>query len=93
VLHREILKDYTARITVLSAARDSLEARFRKEAGKLISATKTLRAEFSEKCFSEVDDAEARWLEEVLAIPVKRRNSFYYNYAWKKLNKDAELPE
>ena len=92
VLHREILKDYAARIRVVSEERDALEAKFRKEANQLMSASMEKRTRFSETCFAEVDAAEANWLANVRSQPVHSGNSFYYNSAWKNLNKIAGLP-
>jgi dipeptidase len=91
VLHREILKDYAARILPVARNRNSLEAGFLRESDTLLQATQTDKAAFSARCFAQADEAEALWLKEVRNIPVTAKNSFYYNSAWKKLNQQADL--
>ena len=92
VLHREILKDFNSRIGVVTAARDLLEQKFRVEADGVSTATVTERAALTENCFKEADEAEAVWLQKVKELPVKTKNAFYYDVAWKKLNEVVELP-
>jgi hypothetical protein len=92
VLHREILKDYAARIVPLEQERAAIETAFLQVAESLRQANSKEKAAFSASCFIQADEAETRWLQAVRNIPVKAHNSFYYDSAWKKLNQVAGLP-
>ena len=91
LLHREILKDYAARIPVLTESRDQLEQTFRIQAAELAQAPLPKRAAFTADCFARVNAAEADWLDRVADLPLKNRNSFYYEAFWNKLNKVVGL--
>ena len=93
VLHREILKDFVSRIPVVTKERDTLEDGFLAQIAEVDGKSAKVRGEFSEKCFAEVDRVEAIWLQKVKAVPVKSKNHFYYDAAWKKLNQVAGMPE
>jgi dipeptidase len=92
VLHREILKDYAARIIPLTQERDAVETKFLIESQQVRQASAEKKKVFSSQCFAEVDACEVDWLRNVREIPVKAKNSFYYTAAWKALNKAAGLP-
>jgi dipeptidase len=91
-LHREILKDYSARIVPVMQDRDAIEIAFLRAAESLLQASSKEKAAFSDNCFRLADEAEARWLQAVRNIPVGSKNSFYYDSAWKKLNQAAGVP-
>ena len=92
LLHREILKDYASRIVPVSTGREVVEKKFLKEVEAFIDAPFAEQAAFSERCFKEVGVLEEQWLQQVKEIPVKNRNSFYYDIAWNQLNKVVGLP-
>ncbi|MEA5076940.1 MAG: C69 family dipeptidase [Anaerolineaceae bacterium] len=92
-LHRQVIKDFPNRIGVITSERDALEREFilKAHTGAEFSAVK--RLEISQDCFDREAACEVVWLEKVKALPIRSRNSFYYNNAWKKYNQAVGMPE
>jgi dipeptidase len=91
-LHREILKDYAARIQPVLRDRDALEQSFITAAEER-PLTVARRQEITRSCFARSAAQEETWLAEVRQIPVVHHNGVLYSSAWKKLNQQAHLPE
>ena len=91
-LHREILKDYAARIQPILRDRDALEQSFITAAEER-PLTVARRQEITRSCFARSAAQEETWLAEVRQIPVTHHNGVLYSSVWKKLNQQAHLPE
>jgi dipeptidase len=91
VLHREILKDYAARIRPVVRDRDTLEKDFLEGADNH-SLSLAQKQEITRACFARSAAQEDVWLAEVQKIPATHPNGILYTLAWKKLNQMAHLP-
>jgi dipeptidase len=92
-LHREIIKDYPNRILVIESELRKTQASFLELESEMRNRSAGKRAEFSAECFAESAKLEEDWLKKVKKLPLQNHNHFYYSMAWKKLNKQAEMPE
>lgn len=90
-LHREVLRNYPARLTAYRAERDEMEARFVEQALAATCAPAEERARLSERCFQEANEALDRWLARVREIPAVERPSLY-TWAWRRFNRQAKMP-
>jgi len=88
-LHREVIKNYPARIEVFSDERDLLEEEFFQGALALIDAPVAKRKQYSETCFRRAAQESMKWLEEVRKVPEKGK--FLHRMAWNGFNKKAGL--
>ena len=93
LLHREVLKDYPSRIGLIEKERDQLTNMLIELSCDYLHLPLQKRREFSEKAFILASEFDEKSLESVRKAPVKGKNHFYYNAAWKKFNQDAGLPE
>ncbi len=91
-LHRATLRDYAARIRTYTPKRDTLESGFRTHALCIADRCSTERATFAARCFADAAAAEARWLEHILAAPIRRRAHDPYDLAWDRHNREARMP-
>jgi dipeptidase len=89
-LHRAVLADYAARISLYEADRDRLEDEFIEASGSLGDSPEERRA-FSKQCFSRADEAEGEWFRRVTAAPPARSAAFYYTSAWKTFSQQAGM--
>jgi dipeptidase len=88
-LHREILRDYAARIKVIKAERDHLEADFLARVEELAGEPFEARAAFTQNCFDEGEMNEARWLAAVIDLPIKNRRPRLDQIAWQNFDRKA----
>ena len=96
-LHRSVLKDYATRIPLYCDDRDSLEAEFLAQAAgtyeRYRDAPNEERAEplaaFTATCFERASDATEGWIERVSAAEIKRRPSWLYRLAWRRVGEQA----
>jgi dipeptidase len=91
LLHREVLKDYGARMTAFAAERDALEMQFVEGGLKIASASAGQRGKYSAECFSKAGTHESEWLRRVKEIPAHPRRAWLYNMVWKKINREAKI--
>ena len=87
-LHREVLRDYSTRLALYKAERDTLESKFIQEALKLNGKSVDERAAFSTHCFEEADRMTSRWEAQVRATP-PQNSAFLYQRAWRKRNEQV----
>ncbi len=92
-LHRQVIRDYAARMKAYRSERDNLEAGFRQGAAKTTAMSVVEKLAFSRDCFERSTDATRAWAECFGAMPVRRTAAFYYRQAWKKVNWEAGLTE
>jgi dipeptidase len=88
-LHRAVLRNYQQRSAAYSADRNDLEAQFITQAGQCGDSVE-MRREFSKACFQTAGAAEARWMEQVLAIP-EGKPRVYYRSAWRQFDQQAKI--
>jgi secernin len=91
-LHRSVLKDYQTRLALFRDERDALEASFREKAASLLGAPASERAEFTKACFQQASEAIDRWTEMVNSVPVKGKNKYLFQSAWRRFNNQAKIP-
>jgi dipeptidase len=91
-LHREIIKDYPNRISIIDSELREAQAKFVTQECNMRSKNEGKRVQFSAACFAETAKLEDDWLEKVKQIPLRSQNHFYYTLAWKELNKQAGMP-
>ncbi|NMC78876.1 MAG: peptidase U34 [Chloroflexi bacterium] len=92
VLHREVLRDYAARIGAYKADRDHLENGFVRQAAERMSAAAAERFALSQECFDSAEEVLQDWLGQVRAVPPHRAARAYYRLAWNALNRQAGIP-
>lgn len=86
-LHREVLKNFPARLATFQDERDALEVEFIEGALALQGADLSTRKAFSESCLEKAAEAEGRWLEGVLKVPPKP--AWFHQAAWNGFNRKA----
>lgn len=91
-LHRAVLLDYPSRIACLAAERDELEREFVQGALARLTSPVAERTQFVAECFASAAAAEARWLDQITALPPRSRNGVLYRRAWTGWNRAAALP-
>jgi dipeptidase len=91
LLHREVLKDYGARMAAFAAERDALEMQFVEGGLNIASASAKLRGKYSTECFLKAGTHESEWLRRVKEVPAHPRRAWLYNMAWKKINREAKI--
>ncbi len=93
LLHREVLRDFSARLAIFSTERDALEAQFIEQATRLKDADPDQRYQLSAACFARATECEADWLTRVQTRLPQRNPAFYYRLAWKAFSRQANMPE
>jgi secernin len=92
-LHRQVLQDYTTRISIFNSDRDQLENSFIENAHQVTARGQNERALFSKRCFIQSEDATRRWTEMVCEEKIKSRPGRLYQAAWIGFNKKARFPQ
>lgn len=92
-LHREILRDYAARIQVIQPEQVQLEAVFRDRISEAGSFSIETKKEITEKCFTQAFIVESDWLKKVKAKPIEHRQPFLHQAAWRKFDRAAQRPK
>jgi secernin len=93
VLHRKMLRDFSASLKSYQSERDELESEFVEEGLKNATESPETRALVSERCFTEADKAEKKWLETISEKEAPRKLPLLYRTAWKGFNKKAKMGE
>jgi dipeptidase len=88
-LHREVLRDYAVRQPVFRDDQNRLEASFLEKASELENKPKGKRAAFTEECFSQVESAEAEWLDAVTQLPIHSHRPFLDKAGWNGFDREA----
>jgi secernin len=91
LLHREVLKDYGARMTAFAAERDALEMQFVEDGLNIASTSVKQRGKYSAECFFRAGINESKWLRRIREIPAHPRWAWLYNIAWEKINQEAKI--
>lgn len=91
LLHREILRNYPARLATYKEDRDRLETDFIEGSRQFSLEDVSGRKFFSEECFRRAHHNKAQWLERVRTVPERRGWWFYYHLAWERFNRQADF--
>jgi secernin len=91
-LHREILKDYQNRISVLSAERGQFEDSVVADVAGLRDSSSELRLSLSNSSLRKAEQLEENWLKKIQLMEIQKNNAFLYKTAWKQFNKAASMP-
>lgn len=90
-LHREILRDYNLRIRLLRPDQERIENDLINEVENSRAASPETRRAVTNSAFEQVEQAEEKWRENIISQPVSRANSFLYQMAWNRFNRDAGM--
>ena len=91
LLHREVMKDYSNRISEYQDERDCLEIEWIETARRLISASKREREGFITETYRIAQDVTEDWIEKIKSSRIKKQNRFYYKFEWQGINSKAKL--
>jgi dipeptidase len=89
-LHREILRDYSVRIKIIQAERDSFESQVWNSSMKLPKDSPDLKKEFTNACFEKADEHEETWLGKIRKMPIQKGRPILDKLAWKKFDREAK---
>jgi secernin len=93
LLHRATLWDYPNRIQFYATERDELESGFVKSALTIADRPVAQRNALIAETHSKANETEAIWLKEITKLPIRTRMNPLHNFAWRKFNRLAEMPE
>jgi len=91
-LHREILRDYAARISAIKPDRDALEADFIQYTSENSPLSIEDRGRFTRACFERADQTTMNGLRVVKEMPIQHQRPLLDRFAWKKFDKQAQQP-
>lgn len=92
ILHREILRDFVNRKKIVRDERDFLENSWMGELGKIIRSSLKDRKQTSAEILKKETELRHKWLDKIRERKVKRKNMFYFNWEWRKNNREAKIP-
>jgi secernin len=92
-LHRQVIRDYAARISIFQQERDQLEKSFIRNTQQVTGRGENERALFSKRCFSQGEEATRNWTNQVRAAEIKSRPGRLYQAAWRSFNRKARFPD
>lgn len=90
-VHRRILQDYPAMISLIKPDQQQYESQMMTEVVRNLTASYNRRKDVSEQWFQKANDLEGTWLTRVRAAAPGRRNRLLYRSAWKKFNQEASM--
>lgn len=89
-LHREMLRDYASRNAIVQDEREALEKMFLERSRELSMAASKERKAFSQEAFETAKQIEAKWLHNIIEMPVTNRRPFLDKFAWRKFDQAAK---
>jgi dipeptidase len=90
-LHREVLRDFSARLALYREDRDTLEKQFSSGAAEISTESRSERAAFCKDCFEAADTATQGWRERVRDAKSEGRLPILYALAWRGFNRAADI--
>jgi len=91
ILHREVLRDYAARLAVFREERDLLESRFLEEAEFSENLDSRKRLQFSAACFADAARFEMDWIDRIKDRSLDTHMPLFHALAWRRFNREAGL--
>lgn len=92
LIHREILKDFANRKKIIETERDLLEKSWLEELESYNSSSVKRRKQLSEDILRKEMELNEEWLSKMRQEDTKRRNAFYFDWEWRKNNREAKIP-
>ena len=89
-LHREVLRDYAARMALLEEQQASLEDAFLRDAAALVAEPRQKRQAFSKSCFDAADQAELMAVDQLQDRPIEKNRPLLHRLAWQRFDKQAQ---
>lgn len=93
LLHRRIIKNYSARITLGNQQQSELQAQFFNGSLEVEKLGAAARREFSENCFHQAAQLDKEWIDSIDANSAKENQSLHFQLAWRKFNRQAGIEE
>ena len=90
LLHREVLRNYAVRLDAYNLDRDRVESDFLAGVDQNKQGSSEVRQSFSSQCFEIAEQESSEWLAAARNIKIKPQR-FYYQMAWRKFNKEADI--
>ena len=91
MLHRQILKNYPARIQVIREDQSRFENEMLQEVAENLTASVNKRKSISKLWFDRAGDLETKWSNKLSSLTNSRHGSLLYRLAWKKFNREARM--
>jgi secernin len=88
-LHREVLRNYNARLGSFKDERDQLEGMFIQKAEASQTSSPAERLEITRECFNEASQATSEWYQRIRTIPAAKPLPWWYAAAWKRFDREA----
>jgi len=88
-LHREILRDYSTRITEVASGSAALEKEFLAETVQICQQSIESRKAFTQQCFSKAEQKELSWLDKIAHMPILHNRPILDRFAWEKFDRRA----
>lgn len=92
-LHREILRDYSNRISKVQVERDHFETEFLSQIKETTQQSLDLRKNFTQQCFNKAEQAELAWQAAIKEIPIHQSRPILDQLAWRKFDRQANRPQ
>jgi len=88
-LHREILRDYAARIKMVEGSRRNLEAEFLQKVDTMTKDQRNHRKDLSNWCSKRAVKKEEAWLDEIKNLAIIQKRPLLDRIAWRKIDRQA----
>jgi len=92
VLHREVLKDFQSRSTLLLPERDDPETSWVKKSLQTNITDESEKKQISEFAYSRSREWTEKWIALLKSIEKNKKAVFYYCWEWKRNNRKAKMP-
>lgn len=90
LLHRSVVRDYSARLPAYREERNALEASFLAEAGR-VGLSSAERLELTRECFDRAEESRGRWVERVQATPARPGRSLASGSVWRQADEECDI--
>lgn len=91
ILHREIIKDFSSRISNIKDERDQLEKKYIEKGEILRERDNKKKYELTNTIFNEIKQIKIFWLDNIKKSRRKNRNCLCYEYTWGNINRKARF--
>jgi dipeptidase len=91
-LHREILRDYSTRISRVVPEREAIEEEWIAAARSALAGGRKERAEHTRQAFEAARTLEKNLLSDIKALPVKNWRPLLDRWAWHSFDREARRP-
>jgi dipeptidase len=92
LLHRKILQDFSNRKKMMEPERNTLEKNWMDKLAEFNQAGIQSRKTLTEDIFNRQIELMKKWSIEMQQVVPERRNTFYFEWEWRKNNREAKIP-